>query len=139
MPWLSKSTLPELPDSEQILYQANPAMFRNHPIGFVLGWLLVPVFGLGLLVLVPWWIKCLGTELFVTERRTILRRGILSRKISDIMNEDVRNIQISQSFLQRLLGVGTVGVSSSGQSGVEIEVAGIPDPESVRELINRSR
>jgi uncharacterized membrane protein YdbT with pleckstrin-like domain len=55
------------------------------------------------------------------------------------MLEDVRNIQVSQSFFQRIFGVGWVGISSSGQSGIEIGVDGIPDPEMVRGLINQGR
>ena len=35
---------------------------------------------LGSLLLLSWWLRCLGTTLVVTDRRTILRRGILDRK-----------------------------------------------------------
>ena len=52
---------------------------------------------------------------------------------------NVRNIQVRQSFLQRMFNVGWIGISSAGQSGVEIEVNGIPDPERVKEIIDEHR
>ncbi|WZO97547.1 PH domain-containing protein [Isosphaeraceae bacterium EP7] len=126
-------------DEEVVLYNAHPSMFRNRPIDYVVCLLLVPLFGVGFLILLCWWLHCQGTTLTVTNRRTVLRTGILSKRLSDIRNEDVRNIQLNQSFFQRILGVGSVGISSSGQSGVEIDVAGIPDPEQVRALLNQYR
>ena len=117
--------------SETILYRDHPAMFRNRPLLFAVALVLVPVWGLGLLVLVPWWIACLGTTLLVTDRRVTLRRGILSR--------DIRNVQVRQGVLQRLFDVGDLGLSSSGQGGIEIEVAGIPHPRRVAALIDAGR
>jgi uncharacterized membrane protein YdbT with pleckstrin-like domain len=126
-------------DSEVVLYSAHPSMFRNRPVGYIICLLLVPVFGVGFVILLSWWLHCQGTTLTVTNRRIVLRTGIISKRLSDIRNADVRNIQLNQSFFQRMLGVGSVGISSSGQSGVEIEVAGIPDPEQVRALLNQYR
>jgi len=125
--------------SETILYRDHPAMFRNRPLLFAVALVLVPVWGLGLLILVPWWIACLGTTLLVTDRRVTLRRGILSRDTSDILLADIRNVQVRQGVLQRLFDVGDLGLSSSGQGGIEIEVAGIPHPRRVAALIDAGR
>lgn len=38
-----------------------------------------------------------------------------------------------------VFGVGKVEISSAGQSGIEIQVAGIPDPDHVREIIDDYR
>jgi len=101
--------------------------------------LLIPFAGLGLFLLFIWWLECLATTLTVTNLRTILRRGIFSKYTTDVLHQDVRNVQINQRFLQRIFGVGYVGVSSSAQSTVEIEVFGIPFPEDVRQLIYQCR
>jgi hypothetical protein len=37
------------------------------------------------------------------------------------------------------MGVGSVAISSAGQSGVEIEVADMPDPRKIEAIINRHR
>ena len=38
-----------------------------------------------------------------------------------------------------MFGVGTVGISSAGQAGVEISVSGLCNSKQVHDLINRSR
>jgi len=125
--------------AESTLYEAHPSMFRNHPLYFVLSVLLIAAFGVGLLILLGWWIAVLGTTLTVTDERITLRRGLLSKHTSEVFHSDVRNVQIDQTFGQRIFGVGTIGVSSSGQSGVEIQVAGIPDPQRIKDLIDAHR
>ena len=125
--------------AEPILYQDHPAMFRNHPIGFLLSCLLIPAFGLGLLILLVWWLQCRGTSLTVTDQRVSLRRGILSRYLNDVMIADIRNVQVGQSLSQRVFGVGFIGISSSGQGGMEIQVNGLPNPQRIRSIIDERR
>ncbi len=123
---------------EQVLYEANPAMFGNHPIGFVLTLILCPVV-IGLIILLVWYIRCLGTTLTITNEQTTLRRGILSKFTNDVFHENVRNIIVRQTMFQRMFGVGYIGISSAGQSGIEIEVSGIPDPDRVKQIIDDCR
>lgn len=125
--------------AEPILYESHPAMFRNHPLGFILCVLLIAAFGLGLLIFLVWWLKCLGTTLTVTDQKTTLRTGLLSKNLNEVYHSDVRSIQVSQRFLQRVFGVGSVGISSAGQAAVEIVANGIPRPDQVRELIDAHR
>jgi len=124
--------------ADPILYEAHPAMFRNHPFGFILCLLLCAV-GVGFFIFLYWWLKCLGSTLTVTDQKTTLRTGVLAKHINEVYHSDVRSIQVSQRFGQRIFGVGTVGISSAGQSAIEIEATGIPDPNTVRELINANR
>lgn len=124
---------------DQTLYEAHPSMFRNHPFGYILCLLLVAAFGLGLLIFLFWWLKCMGSTLIVTDKKTTLRTGILSKNITEVYHEDVRSIQVNQSLFQRIFGVGSIGISSAGQSGIEIAAQGIPDPNKVREIIDAHR
>lgn len=123
---------------ETTLYEAHPAMFRNRPVGFILSVLLVPVV-VGAIILIVWYLQCLGTTLRITDRRISLQRGLFSKHTNDIFHNDIRNVRMDQTFFQRLMGVGRLGISSSGQSDIEIEVAGIPDPETAKGLIDRYR
>jgi hypothetical protein len=129
------TTFQSAPQTEQTVYLAHPAMFRNSPIGFLICILLIPILGLGLLLLLVWWLNTLGTTLTVTDRRTILRKGLLSKYTTEVFHKDVRNIQVGQSFLQRIFHVGHIGISSSGQAGIEVEVDGIPAPNRVKEIL----
>lgn len=124
---------------DTVLYEANPAMFRNHPFYFVLCVILIAAFGLGLVLLLVWWIQVKGTKLTITNEQSTLRKGILSKHTNDVFHSNVRNIQVRQSFAQRLFNVGWVGISSAGQSGLEIEVNGIPFPDKVKQIIDDHR
>jgi len=124
---------------ESILYQSHPSMFRNNPIGFILSILLIGAFGLGLLILLVWWLKVLGITLIVTDERVTLRKGILSKHTNEVYHTDIRNVQISQGLFQRMLGVGTIGISSAGHAGIEIQVAGLPKPQKIKDIIDQHR
>ena len=123
---------------EMILYKDHPAMFRNRPVLFLVCCALIP-FGIGIVVLLAWWLRCLSTSLVITESRVTLRKGLLSKATNDVLIADIRNVKVSQSFLQRIFGVGAVAVSTSGQSDMEIEVHGVPAPDRIKSIINDRR
>lgn len=123
---------------EEDLYVASPAMFRNHPIAYILTLILCLV-GVGIIIWIVWYIRSRSTELTVTNLRTRLHRGWLSRSITEVWHSDVRNVQLDQTLLQRMLGTGRIAVSSSGQSGIEIDVNGLPDPDKIKALIDSHR
>lgn len=123
---------------EKVLYEEHPCMFRNNPIGFVLAIVLCLVL-IGFVILLIWRLRTLGTTLTVTNERITLRRGILSKHTNDIYHSDVRNVQIAQTFFQRIFDVGTVGIASAGSGAMEITVVGMPQPNKVKELINQHR
>ena len=127
------------PANEEVtLYDENPSMFRNRPVEFIVTALLCLV-GVGVVIFLLWWLRCKGTQLTITSDRTRLRKGILSKSITEVWHQDVRNVQLKQTFFQRLLGVGSLGISSAGQAGLEVSVSGIPDPEQVKDLIDQHR
>jgi uncharacterized membrane protein YdbT with pleckstrin-like domain len=143
-------------DDEQQLYRRSPGMFRNHPLLYLLNlaaigggigllvtsnlWIALTVGGLGVLVWLSWWLTVISITLTVTDKRTILRKGILSKYTNEIFHSSVRNIEISQGVIQRIFSVGDISIaSSSGQPNLEIVVRGVSDPEMVKQLINKYR
>ena len=136
---LTQNTVSMKPANEEVtLYDENPSMFRNRPVEFIVTALLCLV-GVGVVIFLLWWLRCKGTQLTITSDRTRLRKGILSKSITEVWHQDVRNVQLKQTFFQRLLGVGSLGISSAGQAGLEISVSGIRDPEQVKDLIDQHR
>jgi uncharacterized membrane protein YdbT with pleckstrin-like domain len=110
-------------------------MFRNNPIGFIVTILLCLV-GVGLIILLVWWLRSKATLLTVTDERTILRKGILSKSVNEVWHRDVRNVQLKQTFVQRIFDTGMLEISSAGQADVEIRIVGIRDPDGVKDLID---
>ena len=52
---------------QTIIYDAHPAMFRAHPFWFVVYIILIPAFGLGLLLLLYWYIETRQKRVTVLE------------------------------------------------------------------------
>lgn len=104
-------------------------------------WLLLFVpMALGGIALVSWWwFDRLGASLEITTKRSIMHRGILSKSSSEVVHDNIRNIQIDQSLLQRPTNVGRIGISSSGQDGVELQINHLKDPDNLRKIIDLYR
>ncbi len=65
------------------------------------------------------------------------REGLIARKVKSIRIQDLRNINVNQSLLQRIMGVGDVEFSSAGGSGIEVTFRGVDDPLKVKSLAQR--
>lgn len=124
--------------AERVLLRVNPAMFRAAPGRFLLCLLLVPVV-VGIVILVIWWLQTRRTTLTLTGRRTTLRRGLVSVAITEVWHEHVRNVQIRQGVMQRLMGVGSIAIASAGKGTFEIELDGIPRVYEIKGIIDRNR
>ncbi|PSQ75710.1 MAG: hypothetical protein BRD35_08210 [Bacteroidetes bacterium QH_7_62_13] len=110
-------------------------MIRARPIQFALSVVLIPAYGLGLVLLAYWWLSTVSRELTVTPRRVRKRSGILANQTTELRHEDVKNVQVSQGPIQNLLNTGTLRLSSAGQAGIELTMTDIDDPQGVRDVI----
>jgi uncharacterized membrane protein YdbT with pleckstrin-like domain len=63
------------------------------------------------------------------EQADAVREGLISKRTNEIRHSDVRNIQVTQGFFDRIFGVGTIAISSAAQSEVEISFSGLAHPE----------
>lgn len=148
---------------ERVIEVAHPAVFRAHLVGSfimllvagvaiaglvmsgagsvspVLGWICTFVL-LGCVVVVGYWfLVSYATTLTITSDRTIVRRGIIRKETSEVQHDDVRNIQVDQNIFQRILNIGGIGISSSGQDDLEVVVKGVPGPEELVEVIRQNQ
>jgi membrane protein YdbS with pleckstrin-like domain len=82
-----------------------------------------------------WFLKTRFESLKITDERTIWERGILDRETSEVQHDDVRNIQMKRSFVDRIFGVGRIAISSAGQDDMEIDIRGVPHPNRVADTI----
>ena len=117
-------------------YDASPAVFRDYPLRFLLCLILIPVFGLGLVLLLGWWIVARSTRMTVDEVRATLTSGILSKQVIEVQLSSIRTVKIDKTLVDRIFDVGTVSVFTSGDAP-ELVVKGMPDPEALAKALRR--
>lgn len=61
--------------------------------------------------------------------------GLIARRVQSIRIRDLRNINIRQTVMQRLLDVGDVEFSSAAGGDVEVIFYGAPDPMGLKEYV----
>ena len=78
------------------------------------GLLLLPAFGLGLLLWLAAWIIYVSTELAITNKRIISKSGLIQRNTTEMFLEKVESVQVEQGILGRLFDFGSITISGTG-------------------------
>lgn len=120
--------------SGKIAYRAHPALLRAAPLQFFFYVLLIPLGGLGLILLIVWHIQNVTKRVTLLDDDIIYEWGLFSKTRSEIKLERVRAVNVHQSFLQRIFHTGNVKIYTSGDRP-EIELEGFPAPNDLRRLI----
>jgi uncharacterized membrane protein YdbT with pleckstrin-like domain len=79
----------------------------------------------------------------VTSQRLLLESGVLSKSITEIDMRTVEDIALEQTIMQRMVGVGEIGIVSSdlspgGRAKTRLRLLGVRDARDVRELIRNA-
>lgn len=119
--------------NNQVRYKGHPA-FRAHPFWFLLYVLLIPV-GVGVILLIHWWIQNYSHRLRINTFTVTQIRGILNIERTEINISDIRTVDTAQNWFERLMRVGTVKISTAGEEGYGISVPSIPSPNRVRAIL----
>ena len=78
-------------------------------------------------------LKLYTTEMVITNKRVICRKGVISVKTEELKNTKVESIEIKQSILGRIFGYATIWFSGTGTSKVKFEA--IDDPWAIKSRI----
>lgn len=113
---------------------SNERMFLN--IG---GYVCLALAAVGFGILVFWWILKRSVALVITNKRTTLREGLFSRHSREVLHDRIQDIQVTQTFMQRVLRTGSLGISNSGDAGIEIQADDLPNPVRIRRIIDAYR
>ena len=135
---VSKSNTRTTSGPEQTIWEGHPSAlsYLSH---WILGVLLLPLFGIGL-ILIIYAILDQQTKVFtLTNKRVMSKAGIISRATHEVSLTDVRSISMQQSLSKRLFGLGTVQIGSAGTAGIEVEFSGIANPAKVLDQIRQSK
>lgn len=144
----------DLHPGEQELFSGHPSwrsIIGFYIIGTIIGAVLLGIgivadktgigaaaFGAVLVVtIIVGLLKRIGTTYTISSERLSIQRGILSRKRQETSLERVQNVVTNQSFLERILQVGTVDFDTAGTADSDFKFAGVADPEDIVRTINR--
>lgn len=74
-------------------------------------------------------------KLVITSTRCIYEQGIFSKNISEVRHKDIKNIISNQSIFERFFNIGSISVSSSAQSDIEIYMRQVGKPKKIIDTI----
>jgi len=95
--------------------------------------LAIPTLGVTLILAIWEWLRLRNIEQGVTNKRVILKRGIISRKYEEMKITSIETVEIIQGVFGRMFGFGTVKVTGRGISDVLFK--NIDDPMDVKRKI----
>jgi membrane protein YdbS with pleckstrin-like domain len=118
------------PAHDTLLAEVRPSWWRFfwHLFFF---WLIIPP--------IIAWARRASVVLRVYPGRVTLERGLLSKSYREFMARDIRSIEIDQSLLARMVGIGDLTISTAATVDADEEIEGVPDPKAVRDLILAQR
>ncbi len=130
---------PSPPQSEKEIWKANPSFLAYIPV-FIIGTLLIPIFGIGLLIILYAVLSRNTTVFTLTNRRATAKSGIISRTMREVGTKDIRNINVSQGILGRIFGIGTVEIESAAAAGQgHVQFISVEKPLVVRDLVRHEK
>ena len=105
-------------DAETVLFEGRPAVLQGA------GDLLLAILTLGLGALYCW-IRSHGTHYRVTNRRVIVERGILSKRLEQVDAYRIKDFVVERPFGQRLLGTGNLVLHTMDQTTPSVQLHGL--------------
>jgi len=115
------------------------ASAMNYLWGIVLGVITIPLFLIGVLILLYVWVNIRYTTYTITSLRIIVRRGWIGKVQNEIWIKDMRGANLIQGVWQRMIGVGNISIGTAATAETEICMIGIAKPQVVIDKINSLR
>jgi uncharacterized membrane protein YdbT with pleckstrin-like domain len=91
------------------------------------------------LVVLIGFIRRVSTRYTITNQRLRIERGLLSKHVQQTRIERVQNVNTSQTFVSRVLRVGTVDFDTAGTDDSDFTFVGVGSPHRVVEAVDRAQ
>ncbi len=118
---------------ESTIFELKPAC-RAY-FGLVVWGVLLFVFVVGIFLLLRVWYLVASTRYRLTTQRLFAQTGLIAKHLEEVELFRVKDVELSQGVLDRLLGVGTVTVLSTDDTAPRLELRGVLRPMEVKEQI----
>ncbi len=84
--------------------------------------------------LAVWW----NVRAVLTDRRVCVASGVFRRAVTSLKLEHIQHVALSKLFVERLLGLGTVAMFSSGSGYADVVWPMLNTPGSVQALLRET-
>jgi membrane protein YdbS with pleckstrin-like domain len=91
---------------------------------------------IGLLLMLPPWIKSSSSEFAITNKRVLIKVGLVRRHSLELLLQKIEGIGVDQGIIGRILGYGTITVSGVG--GTKEAFQRISNPLEFRRQVQAS-
>jgi uncharacterized membrane protein YdbT with pleckstrin-like domain len=91
------------------------------------------------LVVLVGFVRRVSTRYTITNQRLRIERGLLSKHVQQTRIERVQNVNTSQTFVSRVLRVGTVDFDTAGTDDSDFTFTGVGSPHRVVEAVDRAQ
>lgn len=85
------------------------------------------------------WLARRSVVLRVYRGRVAIERGLLTKSYREFQVADIRSIDVDQSLIERIVGVGTITLSTAASVDASERIVGLPHPLAVREQLIAQR
>lgn len=113
------------------------AEYKHHWTLWLWFWLFIilaiPTLGITFILALYQYLRLKGWERATTNKRIVVKTGIISRKTEEMRLESVETVEIEQTVWQRILGSGTVKVTGRGDS--DLWITSVDNPAWVKKSI----
>ena len=116
-------------NNESIKYEGKVSIWSLFP-HFLIGLVLLPFYGFGLLFWLGGIVKYCTTELAITDKRIIAKFGFISRSTVELSLERAESVQVEQGIAGRLFNFGSIVVGGAGNA--QAPIPGISQPMTFR-------
>ena len=115
---------------EKVTYTGNISLWSLAPL--IIGFLLLFLYGIGLIFWLAAFIRYKATELAIANKRVIAKFGFISRQTIELNINKVESIQVSQGILGRIFNYGSLVISGAGNP--QAPIPGISNPLNFRRV-----
>jgi uncharacterized membrane protein YdbT with pleckstrin-like domain len=106
---------------------------------FTVTWFVLATVVLLVLTYVVGWVRRKTTRYLVTDRRIQIRTGIATRRERTTHVDRVQNVNLNQSLVQRILGIGDIEWDTAGTEAADADFRflGVDDPSALVRAADR--
>jgi uncharacterized membrane protein YdbT with pleckstrin-like domain len=119
-----------LPGLLLVILAAVVYWFGHRPVAigaaFIWDWIAALLFVAAAVALFIGWFRRWTTEIAVTDRRIIYKRGFIRRRTVEMHLDKVESVDVDQSILGRIMNYGDISIHGTGAGIEDLKTIGSP-------------